>query len=234
MIYELRLYAIARSRMADQHARFAGHLPPLFRRHAVPCVGAWTAMAGAATPRFVYLLAYRDYAEREAVWGSFFADADWPRVRDETNGGHEFVERHDLFFLKPNVAWQADQAVIDRSPGVIHELEMQQVMLGQGPATGKFLADSYLPCLREAGAQTLGVFDVASGVGLPKLVMLHAWPDANAWRRGRQAMEASARLSQAFSGQRKTLGNSLFGHAEVNLLEPLAGVEIAPGLGRTQ
>src|SRR4051812_40871751 len=65
MIYELRLYSVAPGRMADVHDRFNHHFPALFARHGVHCVGRWNAVAGPDAPRFVYLMAYRDYAERE-------------------------------------------------------------------------------------------------------------------------------------------------------------------------
>lgn len=234
MIYELRLYSVAPGRMADVHDRFNHHFPALFARHGVNCVGRWNAVAGPDAPRFVYLMAYRDYAEREAVWASFYQDAEWWRVRAETNAGHEMVERHDLFFLKPNAAWPADAAP-DATVGGLHELVQQQIAPGQNANANTFLKETWLPLLREAGARVLGVFDMAAGAGMQKVVLLHAWADAAAWHKGRRFLDASETLRAQFAAQRKSLGGTaIFQRAEVNLLDPAPGAAIRAGLGRFQ
>jgi hypothetical protein len=233
MIYELRLYSVAPGRMADVHDRFATHLPALFERHGVNLVGRWSAVAGPNAPRFVYLLAYRDYAHRETVWAGFYQDADWWRIRADTNAGHEMVERHDLFFLKPNPAWEP-AASPDAPVGGLHELVQQQVAPGRNADANAFLKQIYLPLLREAGAQVLGVFDMAAGSGMQKIVLLQAWPDAAAWHAGRQRIEASAGLRAALATQRKETGTTVFLRSEVNLLDPGPGAVIRAGLGRQQ
>jgi hypothetical protein len=231
MIHELRLYSVTQGRMADALARFTDHLPAMFARHCVRCVGAWTALTGSNGPRFVYLMAWADHAQREAAWASFYGDPEWTRVRAQTNAGHEMVERSDVFLLKPNIAWTPDPRSAEPA-GAIHEMTLQQVAPGQTAAINEFLASSYLPLLREQGARTLGVFDVASGPGMPQLVIFQSWNDGEAWRRGRLAMEGSASLRQAFGAQRQRLGHPFFARAEVDLLEPVPGATIAPALGR--
>lgn len=219
MIYELRLYSVAPGRMDDVHERFARHLPVLFERHGVRLVGRWHALAGPDAPRFVYLIAYRDYAEREAVWSAFYQDADWWRIRAETNAGHEMVERHDLFFLKPNAAWPP--AADAQAPvGGLHELAQQQIAPGQNARANAFLKDVQLPLLREAGAQVLGVFDMAAGAGMQKVVQLIAWPDAATWHAGRRMIDAHEGLRAALKAQRESAAGPVFERAEVNLLEP--------------
>ena len=195
-------YSVTQGRMADANARFTDHYPTLFPRHGIELAGAWNALAGPGAPRFVYLLAYADYAQREAVWASFYGDPEWGRVRAETNAGHEMIERHDLFFLKPNAAWQLDAAAPKPAAGEVHELVLQQIAPGQNAATNEFLSSTYLPQLRASGARTLGIFDMASGYGMPQLVMLHAWPDAAAWHSGRLAMDAAPSLREKFTAQR--------------------------------
>lgn len=232
MIFELRFYSVTHGRMADANARFTDHFPTLFPRHGVECVGAWNALAGPGSPRFVYLLAYTDFARREAVWASFYGDPDWARIRAETNAGHEMIERHDLFFLKPNATWQLDAAAPMPVTSEVHELVLQQIAPGQNAATNEFVGGVYLPQLRKSGARTLGVFDMASGCGMPQLVMLHTWPDAAAWHRGRLAMDSAPSLRESFTAQRQKRGQPLFGRSEVNLLTPVPGVAIQPWLGR--
>jgi hypothetical protein len=232
MIHELRLYSVAPGRMADVHTRFNDHFPALFRKHGVDCVGRWNAVAGPDAPRFVYLMAYRDYAHREAVWASFYQDAEWWRVRAETNAGHEMVERHDLYFLKPNPAWvpAADASV---AVGGLHELVQQQIAPGQNAAANAFLQETWLPLVREAGARVLAVWDMAAGSGMQKVVLLYAWPDAATWHAGRQSLDRNAKLQASFAAQRAKHGTALFQRTEVNLLDPAPGATILAGLGRT-
>ncbi|VTU27273.1 NIPSNAP family protein [Variovorax sp. PBL-E5] len=233
MIYELRLYAVAPGRMADVHARFNEHFPALFAKHGVDCVARWNAVAGPDAPRFVYLMAYRDYAQREAVWASFYADAEWWRIRAETNAGHEMVERHDLFFLKPNAAWPAPLARdAGTAIGGLHELVQQQIAPGQNAHANAFLQETWLPRVRKAGARVLAVWDTAAGAGMQKIVLLYAWPDAAAWHAGRRSMDGDETLQAAFAAQRRQYGTALFERSEVNLLDPAPGMIIRAGLGR--
>jgi hypothetical protein len=232
MIYELRLYSVAPGRMADVHERFNTHLPALFQRHGVECVGRWSALAGPDAPRFVYLLAYRDYAHREAVWAGFYQDADWWRIRADTNAGHEMVERHDLFFLKPNASWPRVAEPDAPVDGGLHELVQQQVAPGRNADANAFLAQTWLPLLQAAGAQVLGVFDMAAGSGMQKIVLLYAWPDAATWHAGRRRIESDAGLRSELARQRREAGTTFFDRAEVNLLDPSPGAVIRVGLGR--
>lgn len=233
MIYELRFYQITRGRMADMNARFKKNLiTDLLPRNGVPCVGAWNSLAGPAGPRFVYLMAFRDFAHREQAWGSFYVDPEWARVRAETNAGHEMVERHDLFFLKPNAAWQPDATAQDPGDGEVHELVVQQLAPGQQAGANEFLKATWLPRLRAAGARTLGMFDMVSGNNMQQIVMLHAWPDASEWQRGTLGAETAPEVTAALLAQRKKIGQAVFARAEVNLLVPVPGTVLQPGLGR--
>lgn len=231
MIYELRLYSVSPGRMADVHTRFGVHLPALFARHGIRCVARWTALAGPDTPRFVYLMAYRDYAEREAVWAGFLKDDEWWRIRAETNAGHEMVERHDLYFLKPNAAWDLDDRP-EEVVGGLHELVQQQVAPGQAANVSAFLRQTYVPLLREAGARILGIFDMAAGSGMLKLVLMHAWPDAATWHAGRQWLDNHEGLNAELAAQRRQHGTAFFQRAELNLLAPAPDIQIRAGLGR--
>jgi hypothetical protein len=231
MIYELRLYSVAPGRMVDVHTRFNDYFPALFKRHEVPLVGRWNAVAGPDAPRFVYLMAYRDYAHREAVWASFYADPEWWRIRAETNAGHEMVEHPDLFFMKPNPAW-VPEGLGDVAVGGLHELVQQQIAPGQNANANAFLQETWLPAIRTAGGRVLAVWDMAAGSGMQKIVLLHAWPDAATWHAGRQAMDRSTEMDAVFGEQRRKYGTALFLRSEVNLLDPAPGATILCGLGR--
>ena len=217
--------------MADVHDRFLHHLPMLFERHGINLVGKWSAIAGGDAPRFVYLTAYSDYARREAVWGDFYRDDEWWRIRAETNAGHEMVLQHDLLFLKPNPSWDAGLTSVD-TVGGLHEMVQHEVAPGRGAEANTFLRDSYLPLLRDAGAQVLGVFDMAAGVGMQKIVLLCAWPDAGLWLTGRRRIESDASLRAALAMQRQAGGTGVFRRSEITPLDPAPGAVIRADLGR--
>lgn len=231
MILELRFYHVTPGRMADQNARLTNHLAPvLFPRHGLRCVGAWNSLAGPAGPRFVYLTAFDDFAHRERAWGAFYADPDWARVRSETNAGHEMVERHDLFFIRPNASQPRGDAAASRR-GELHELVLQQIAAGQAGAANEFLRETWLPCIHRTGARTLGVFDMVSGSGMQQVLMFHAWPDAQTWHQGRLQVDQAPEVLGALGAQRSRLGQSVFGRADTSLLAPVEGFEIHRSLG---
>ena len=106
-----------------------------------------------------------------------------------------------------------------------------QIAPGQNAHANAFLKETWLPLLREAGARVLGVFDMAAGAGMQKIVLLHAWSDAAAWHKGRRFLDTNETLRMQFAAQRKR-GTAIFQRAEVNLLDPAPGAAIPAGLGR--
>ena len=81
-------------------------------------------------------------------------------------------------------------------------------------------------------ARVLGVFDMAAGSGMQKIVLLCAWPDAATWHAGRRRIESDAGLRSELARQRREAGTTFFDRAEVNLLDPSPGAVIRVGLGR--
>ncbi|MDB5829234.1 MAG: hypothetical protein JWQ73_3454 [Variovorax sp.] len=221
MIFELRLYSVAPGRMNALHARFE-RLPKLFDKHGVRCVGQWTALSGPRLPGFVYLMAYADLAEREARWAPFYTDPEWLSLRAETNGDVEIVERYDLMFLKPNAAWQPEAPVPGQAGGGLHELLMHEAALGQGALTNAFLRDVQLPLLREHGARTLMVADMASGPRMPQVVAMLAWPDLATRDAAWHAVTSNEAWLAALAQQRATVGWPVLGRTDTYLLEPAA------------
>lgn len=220
MIYELRQYLTERGRMVDQHDRMKNHTPSLLEKHGVRVVGRWAALSGPRMPSYLYVMEWRDFAEREACWASFYADPEWARVRAQTNAGSEMVEENNLSFLRPNSAFIQDEGAGDQRIAGLHQLITQKILPGQNPAVAAFLDKTYLPRVREAGARVIAVCDMISGPTLPALVILIAWSDEAAWRSGWQRFEADPAMIKAYQAQRESLGTTLFGGYESLLLEP--------------
>jgi hypothetical protein len=220
MIYELRQYTIERGRMNDNHDRMANFNIELFRKHGVNAVARWAAVAGPRMPLFCYLMQWKSFEEREAAWGSFYADPEWAKVRTATNAGSEMVENYDLLFLRPHVAFRQVDADLGRKIGGVHQIIVQKIMPGQNPAVAKFLSAIFLPRLRAAGAHVIGVCDVVSGQHLPSIVMIIAWKDEQSWWEGWRAFQNDPELLAAYRKQRADLQTTLFGTSETIVLEP--------------
>jgi hypothetical protein len=219
MIWELRHYAIAPGRIADIHARFRDHLPALLARHRIKVVGRWTANGNTERASFIYVMAYRDLAQREAQWRDFYADPAWPDIRARSNGASDIVRAIDITFLRPLIGWQPKAP--DITIGGIHELVLTRVANGQSAAVGEELR-IVEQMLERRGGKVLLIADLVTGSGLPKCAMLVAWEDEEHRRSSQYAIALDPGRLSAVAGQIKVFGQSLLGDSEVLLLDPAA------------
>jgi hypothetical protein len=84
MIYELREYTPTPGKLPALNKRFQDHTVELFKKHGMGVVGFWTEEIGNAGT-LVYLLSFENLAGREKCWTSFQGDADWQRIRAQTD-----------------------------------------------------------------------------------------------------------------------------------------------------
>jgi hypothetical protein len=68
MLYEVRLYAIPPGRIADIEQRMLDDVQQLFVEHGMRVAGYWTVVAGPDMPAFLYILEWKNAAERDACW----------------------------------------------------------------------------------------------------------------------------------------------------------------------
>jgi hypothetical protein len=218
MLYELRIYSVVPGRVGDTLERFRS-LPRLFERHGIDNVGRWHASAGHGGPNFVYMMAYRDFAEREAQWNAFYLDDEWWAYRTETNAGEEMTERFDLLFLRPNPAWTPGPAGGERIGGV-HELTIAEVAVGQNGIANAYLEKLFVPLVSRAGGRLMLLADLVSGVALPKIAWMIAWPDAAAREKGRELIDTDPESLEAIRSQRQDRGRAAIGKHDTWLLAP--------------
>lgn len=219
MIWEMRQYAIAPGRIADIHTRFREHLPPLLKRHRIEIRGRWTARANAGNQGFVYLIGYRDLAQREAQWRNFYADPDWPIVRARSNGASDIVEAIDITFLRPCVGWQPTAS--NTATGGVHELVLTRVANGQAAAVSDELR-ALGRQLELRGGKVLLIADLVTGTDLPKAAMLVAWADDEHCLSSRRTIAADLDRQSALADQIKRFGQPLLGACVTLLLDPAA------------
>ena len=100
MLYELRIYEIPPGKLDDILSRFANHTMSIFKRYDIEVVGFWQEVVG-RNDRIVYITRFVDAADRETKWAALQGDAEWQRVRAETESNGPIVARVINSFLKP-------------------------------------------------------------------------------------------------------------------------------------
>ena len=101
MIYELRVYHCMPGRLPDLNKRFETITLKLWERHAFRPVGFWTVLVGESNQDLIYMLEWKDLAERERVFGGFMADPEWQQKRAETEKNGPLVASITNSFLAP-------------------------------------------------------------------------------------------------------------------------------------
>jgi NIPSNAP len=82
-LYELRIYEATPGRMADLNKRFDTVTLKIWEKHGIRQVGFWTALIG-TNNQLIYMLEWKDLAEREKLWTAFQQDPEWIKARDES------------------------------------------------------------------------------------------------------------------------------------------------------
>lgn len=80
--FELRTYTVQEgSSIEVLHNRFRTATSRLFMKHGMQIVGYWQPVTMPNT--LIYMLAYKDNAERDRAWAAFNTDPEWVKTRTE-------------------------------------------------------------------------------------------------------------------------------------------------------
>lgn len=101
MIIEMRTYHCAPARLPALQARFTNHTLGFFEKYGIKPLGFWTTLVGHDNHELMYLLEWKDMAEREAKWNAFQADPDWIARRAESEAVQPILARVSNQFLAP-------------------------------------------------------------------------------------------------------------------------------------
>jgi hypothetical protein len=101
MIYEMRVYHCVPGRLPDLNKRFETITLKLWERHGIRPIGFWTVLVGESNQDLVYMLEWKDMAERERVFGGFMIDPEWLQKRAETEKNGPIVASVCNSFLAP-------------------------------------------------------------------------------------------------------------------------------------
>ena len=101
-IYELRMYHVNPGKMDALKARFGDHTDAIFRRHNMKSVGYWVPEdAPSSQNLFVYILEHSSRADAVRNWAAFQADAEWKKVKAESEKDGALVDHIDNYFMDP-------------------------------------------------------------------------------------------------------------------------------------
>jgi hypothetical protein len=87
--------------LPDLNRRFADITLGYFKKHGIEVVGFWTNELGGASDQLLYMLAYKNLADREAKWSAFIADQERLAKFAETERNGPLVRRLTAQMLRP-------------------------------------------------------------------------------------------------------------------------------------
>ena len=87
MIHQLRIYEIFDGNKSAFHTRFRDHAARLMKTYGFRILAMWEARTERRT-EFVYLLAWKDEATKNAAWSRFMADEEWKEIKRVTGAKH--------------------------------------------------------------------------------------------------------------------------------------------------
>jgi len=101
-VYELRLYHVKEGKIDALKARFGNHTDSIFKRHNMKSIGYWSPKdAPCSQNLFVYILEHPSRQDAEENWAAFQADAEWQKVKAESEANGPLVDHIDRYFMDP-------------------------------------------------------------------------------------------------------------------------------------
>lgn len=100
-VYELRTYHVHEGRMPAMLKRFREHTTKLFEKHGISNIGYWQPEGDDADRTLIYLIAHESREAADRNWQAFMADAEWQKVREESEKDGKIVQRVERVWLTP-------------------------------------------------------------------------------------------------------------------------------------
>jgi NIPSNAP len=100
-LFELRTYYAPPGKLEDLHKRFRDHTLSIFAKHGMTVEGFWGPVykKDGSDNKLVYLMSFKDRAERDAKWKEFATDPEWQKVSKESEANGKIVEKVESLFL---------------------------------------------------------------------------------------------------------------------------------------
>lgn len=100
-LLELRTYYANPGKLEDVHKRFRDHTMRIFAKHGMTVLGFWGPVyeKDGSGNKLVYLMSFKDKAERDAKWRAFATDPEWQKVSKESEVNGKLLEKVESVFL---------------------------------------------------------------------------------------------------------------------------------------
>jgi len=101
--FELRIYSANEDKLSDLHARFRNHTVDIFTSHGMDNVWYWrlTDEDQGAGIKMLYILAYKDRADRDQAWNAFREDPKWIEAKEASEQNGALVSSVESVFMTP-------------------------------------------------------------------------------------------------------------------------------------
>jgi len=96
------MYHVNPGKMDALRARFGDHVDAIFKRHNMKSIGYWQPQdAPSSQNLFIYILEHPSREEAKKNWDSFHDDAEWQKVKAESEKNGQLVDHIDSYFMDP-------------------------------------------------------------------------------------------------------------------------------------
>ena len=100
-VYELRIYHLNEGKLPLILERFRTRETKIFERLGMHPVGYWVPTDPPLAGRtLVYMLRHKSRAAADEAWAKFRTEPEWVALKKESEKDGEFVNKHDITFLK--------------------------------------------------------------------------------------------------------------------------------------
>ena len=102
-VFELRVYTANEGKLEALKARFRDHTTAIFKKHHMEVVGYWTPQSSDPKSKdtLIYILAHPSREAADKNWKEFQADAEWQKVKTETEKEGALAKKVDSTFMDP-------------------------------------------------------------------------------------------------------------------------------------
>jgi hypothetical protein len=99
-VYELRVYYVYEGKLDDLLKRFQDHTMRLFEKHGIKNLAYWTPLDDPLKGKTLfYIVAHPSRDAATSNWKAFGDDAEWQKVRDQSEANGKLVEKIESTFL---------------------------------------------------------------------------------------------------------------------------------------
>jgi NIPSNAP len=97
-VYEMRMYYASPGKMDALLARFADHTEAIFARYNLKTIGYWVPQENSKN-LLVYIMEHETLEAAKKNWEDFRNDAEWLKVKAETDSPVPLVATIDRYFM---------------------------------------------------------------------------------------------------------------------------------------